>query len=84
MLASHRHLDTALILSALLCVLPVAVHAQAPVYILQWGTPGSGPYELNNPSGVATNAAGDVYVADFGNQRIQKFSEFVTPAVTSS
>ena len=29
--------------------------------------------ELSNPAAVATDAAGDVYVTDGGNQRIQKF-----------
>jgi sugar lactone lactonase YvrE len=29
--------------------------------------------ELNNPGGIATDAAGSVYVADTGNNRIQKF-----------
>src|SRR5215210_9158245 len=30
--------------------------------------------EMNLPSGIATDAAGNVYLADFGNHRIQKFS----------
>jgi hypothetical protein len=39
----------------------------------QGGTSGGLGGELNGPQGVATDAAGNVYIADVGNQRIQKF-----------
>jgi sugar lactone lactonase YvrE len=43
-------------------------------FLLQWGVSGgTGSGELNSPSGVATDASGNVYVADTGNNRIQKF-----------
>jgi sugar lactone lactonase YvrE len=45
------------------------------------GNPGSGGdggqgrmAQLSNPSGIATDAAGDVYIADTGNNRIRKLS----------
>ena len=41
---------------------------------------GSGPGEMNMPWGVAADEAGDVYVADWRNDRVQKFTadgEFV-------
>jgi len=39
-----------------------------------WGTPG-GPVELDEPRGVAVDAAGSVYVTEWGKvQRIQKFA----------
>ena len=42
--------------------------------ITQWGGHGSGPGQFDLPDGIATDAAGQVYVADTGNHRIQVFS----------
>jgi sugar lactone lactonase YvrE len=39
----------------------------------QWGSPGSGSGQFNQPHGVAVDSSGNVYVADYGNSRIQKF-----------
>ncbi len=41
---------------------------------LQWGSPGSGPGQFNGADGIDTDRFDNVYVADFGNHRIQKFS----------
>ena len=38
------------------------------------GAPGAGDGEFNDPRGVAVDDRGDVYVADHGNNRIQKLS----------
>ena len=38
------------------------------------GLPGSGHGELNGPYGLAADAAGNVYVAELYNHRIQKFT----------
>ncbi len=38
------------------------------------GTDGHGPDQFEYPSGLALDEAGNVYVADMGNGRIQKFS----------
>ena len=46
----------------------------------QVGKPGSGNGQFNYPNGVATDSSGNVYVADTGNNRIQKF----TPRAPSS
>lgn len=44
-----------------------------PPYAFSWGYSGSGWGQFTRPAGVAVNAAGDVYVADSGNNRVQKF-----------
>lgn len=47
--------------------------------ISQWGIPGSGNSEFNNPYSVAVTSSGDyVYVADSGNNRVQKFGRTPT------
>jgi NHL repeat-containing protein len=43
-------------------------------FALKWGTTGSGDGQLIAPAGVARDASGNVYVADSGNDRVQKFS----------
>jgi sugar lactone lactonase YvrE len=42
-------------------------------FLTKWGSRGSGNGQFSVPSGIATDPAGDVYVADSGNARIQKF-----------
>ena len=41
--------------------------------ITTWGTHGSGTGQFDFPKGIAVDSAGDVYVADTGNDRVQKF-----------
>lgn len=38
------------------------------------GIPGNGPGDFNNPQGVFVDRGGFIYVADSGNNRVQKFS----------
>ena len=40
--------------------------------VLTIGSQGSGPGQFLNPRGVAVDAQGNIYVADTGNQRVQK------------
>jgi DNA-binding beta-propeller fold protein YncE len=42
-------------------------------FIRQWGSAGSGDGQFHDPKGIATDPLGNVYVADSGNNRIQKF-----------
>jgi DNA-binding beta-propeller fold protein YncE len=42
-------------------------------WVKSWGDPGSGPGQFNTPHSIATDAEGNVYVADRGNRRIQVF-----------
>ena len=43
-------------------------------FLAKWGTNGSGDGQFSCPYGVAVDAAGNVYVADSHNCRIQKFT----------
>jgi len=63
---------------------PVAIATPLPVetpvgelgtgqFILQWGSQGSGPGQFEEPADVAVDDEGNVYVADLGNKRVQKF-----------
>jgi hypothetical protein len=42
-------------------------------WVKSWGEPGDGPGQFNVPHSIAVDAAGNVYVADRGNRRIQVF-----------
>jgi DNA-binding beta-propeller fold protein YncE len=55
-------------------LLSAPASAQPPVYITQWGTNGTGNGQFSWPYGVAVDGSGNVYVSDWGNGRIQKFT----------
>jgi len=48
--------------------------ARARVFLAKWGSYGSGDGQFNHPSGVAVDGSGNVYVTDWDNNRVQKFS----------
>ena len=50
-----------------------ATSVPPPNFLSQWGGPGSGNGQFDNPRGIAVDITGDVYVVDGGNNRVQKF-----------
>src|SRR5438876_663229 len=49
-------------------------HPSFKASITKWGSQGTGNGQFKNPSYVAVDSSGNVYVADSGNNRIQKFN----------
>lgn len=49
--------------------------ATAPRFVLAWGSRGSDQGQFDFPIGIAINRANDVFVTDFYNARVQKFSD---------
>ncbi|HRN96619.1 MAG TPA: hypothetical protein PLD54_04185, partial [Candidatus Levybacteria bacterium] len=72
----HKKITSLLLFGVFLCSLIVitttTVYA-AINYELGWGTSGSGEGEFNGIWGVAIDSAGNIYVSDAQNDRIQKF-----------
>jgi len=64
----------ALLALGLGAIAPVVARAQPPSYLLQWGRAGTADGEFLGPGGIAVDASGNVFVADYGNHRIQKFT----------
>src|SRR3954453_633766 len=52
----------------------VAAKAATPRFLGEWGKKGSEPGEFHFPIGIAINADDEVFVTDFYNARVQKFS----------
>jgi DNA-binding beta-propeller fold protein YncE len=44
-------------------------------FVKEWGSKGSEIGEFNYPHSIATDSAGNVYVTDKNNNRVQKFSQ---------
>lgn len=57
--------------------------AAAPLeYLAAWGVKGDGPGQLQDPVSIATDAIGNVYLADAGSRFIHKFSPQGTPLLS--
>ncbi len=55
--------------------------AAPPSFLFKWGSAGYGDGQFSAPDGIAIDSSGNVYVADTGNHRIQKFTssgQFIT------
>jgi sugar lactone lactonase YvrE len=52
----------------------MAVSQERYDFSTKWGSPGSGNSQFNKPYGIAVGSSGNIYVADYLNCRIQKFS----------
>jgi tripartite motif-containing protein 71 len=48
-------------------------------YIGAWGTKGSGPGKMDEPTCIATDVAGNAYLADAGSHYVEKFDAKGTP-----
>jgi len=48
--------------------------AASPRFVLEWGRRGSEPGQFDFPIGITINRADEVFVTDFTNARVQKFS----------
>jgi hypothetical protein len=55
----------------------------ACIFILKWGSPGSGNGQFSSQDGVAADGFGNVYVAD-GNDRVELFGDSTLVSVTNS
>lgn len=73
--ASWTWWSLALVLGS--ATLPGSALAQAPAYLTQWGTEGTGPGQFHDPWHIAADHEGNVYVGDW-NARIQKFNSVGT------
>jgi len=74
--SSHWRFGITLAFLGFACILPATVGAQAPTYLTQWGSVGTsnGQLAFGIFTGVATDAACNVYITDAYNNYIQKFT----------
>lgn len=51
-------------------------------YVGEWGVKGNGPGQLQDPSGIATDSLGDIFIADAGSAFISKFASGGKPLLS--
>ncbi len=74
----HSFVVGAALLAALLVASPVAAQFVPPLFTTQWGGYGTSTGRFSEPYGIAESAAGEVFVVDGFNQRIQVFDRHGT------
>jgi DNA-binding beta-propeller fold protein YncE len=79
-----RFLVVLLAIALAAALIPSAASAQAPAYITQWGTFGTGNGQFYFPTGVALDASANVYVTDGNNHRIQVFGSLPVPTTSTT
>jgi len=69
-----KHRLPALVLALAIALLVGTISASAAIsFLLKWGSTGTANGQFLSPNGIATDNAGNVYVADSGNNRVQEF-----------
>src|SRR5262245_33923032 len=59
---------------------PSQVASKDPIkFLLQWGKAGKGPGEFQSPIGIAINDKDEIFVGEFKNNRVQKFTSHGKP-----
>ena len=67
-----RRLALAFVLTTALLILATSALASF-TFLLKWGSSGTADGQFSTPRGIATDSAGNVYVADVGSTSVQKF-----------
>jgi DNA-binding beta-propeller fold protein YncE len=62
-------------LGGLFLLMSALLDAEAQVFLFEWGGPGNADGQFSEPSGIAIDSSGNIYVADSLNNRIQKFDD---------
>lgn len=53
---------------------PVLAQETPPAFSVMWGEEGSGPGQFREPTDIDSDASGNLYVVDYRNNRVQKFT----------
>lgn len=71
------------------CLVTAVALADSYQYVTAWGSNGTGNGQFNGIKAIAMDASGNLYVADYGNARIEKLSssgayltQWATPSIT--